>query len=172
LDPGPVYKLAYVSSPLLLHRLISSLGMSLIGSQPVGLHWRYILMRNQLPRHELVKGLCSWYRHVSSRRSLAVLFQRSKLEKTSREWITGTANTKHSTPVGLGISGLDPSSLTLTCLPGPSLVSTTLRRVGVGSISAARKRISLCEARCLRSRNINIKISANAATTPPTIGPS
>lgn len=86
--------------------------------------------------------------------------------------MAGTASTKYSIPVGLGISNLNPSPLTLTCLPSPSLVSTTLRGVGVGSISAARKRISLCEARCFRSRNINIKIIANAATTPPTIGPS
>jgi hypothetical protein len=40
-------------------------------------------MRDEFSRHELVNVvLCSWYslRHVS-RRSLAVLFERSKLEK-------------------------------------------------------------------------------------------
>ena len=83
--------------------------------------------------------------------------------------LEGTASTKHSAPVGLGLS--DPSSLRLRCLPSSSLVSTKLKGVTAGSISA-RKRFSLREALSFRSRSINIKISARTATTPPTIGPS
>ena len=82
-----------------------------------------------------------------------------------------TGGTKHSAPVGLGITGLDPSSLlTLTCLLRPCLVAITSKGVEVGPISA-RKRSSLCEARCFRSRYMNNRISANTATTPPTMGP-
>lgn len=137
------------------------------------LHRKYILMRYVFLRHELMNVLCSWYGRVSSRRSLAVLLwrKRRKLEKTMSG--EDDRSTKHSAPVDLGISDLDPLSLTLTCLPNPSLVSTTSKGVGVGSISA-RKRISRCKARCFRmsTRDINNKMSANTATAPPTIGPS
>ena len=143
--------------------------MSLIGSVPVNLARKYIqvLMRDEFSRHELVNVLCSWCGHVSSWRSLEISFERSELEKRmSRE---DDRPAKHkSIPVGLGISDLDPSTLTLTCLP--SLPLSRTKAVGVGSISA-RKRIALCEARCFKSRSMNNKISANTATTPPTIGP-